>query len=107
MKCKAKLIAYVAKHHKVKLDPKVFTIGFGRRATAYKRADLLLRDLDRLKEIASSAGAFQIIYAGKAHPQDLPGKGLIKKVFEAGEKLGIEGPHRVSAQLRHRRWRRS
>ncbi len=88
MKCKAKLIAYVAKHLKVKLDPRVFTIGFGRRATAYKRADLILRDLDRLKKIASSAGAFQIIYAGKAHPQDFPGKGLIQKVFEATKELG-------------------
>lgn len=88
MKCKAKLIAYVAKTQKVKLDPRVFTIGFGRRATGYKRADLLLRDLDRLKKIASTAGALQIVYAGKSHPQDLPGKSLIKKVFEAREKLG-------------------
>jgi starch phosphorylase len=88
MKCKAKLIAYVAKTQKIKLDTRVFTIGFGRRATGYKRADLLLRDLDRLKRIASTAGALQIVYAGKAHPQDLPGKSLIKKVFEAHEKLG-------------------
>jgi len=88
MKCKAKLIAYVAKTQKIKLDTRVFTIGFGRRATGYKRADLLLRDLDRLKRIASTAGALQIVYAGKAHPQDLPGKSLIKKVFEAREKLG-------------------
>ncbi len=87
-KCKAGLIAYVAKQLKVKLDPKAFTIGFGRRATAYKRADLILRDPDRLKQIASSAGAFQIIYAGKAHPQDHPGKKLIRQVFEAGERLG-------------------
>jgi starch phosphorylase len=88
MKCKAKLIAYVAKTQKIKLDTRVFTIGFGRRATGYKRADLLLRDLDRLKRIVSTAGALQIVYAGKAHPQDLPGKSLIKKVFEAREKLG-------------------
>jgi len=88
MKCKNKLIAYVAKTLKVKLDPRVFTIGFGRRATAYKRADLLLRDIERLTKIASTAGAFQIIYAGKAHPQDFPGKALIKKVFEAGQALG-------------------
>lgn len=87
-KCKARLVDYVARQYKVKLDPKVFTIGFGRRATAYKRADLILRDLGRLKEIASSAGAIQILYAGKAHPQDLPGKKLIKQVFEASEQLG-------------------
>ncbi len=86
-KCKAKLIRYVAKHQKVKLDPEVFTIGFGRRATAYKRADLILRDLDRLKEIAPSAGPFQIVFAGKAHPQDAAGKRLIGQVFEARERL--------------------
>lgn len=86
--CKARLVDYVAKHLKVKLDPKAFTIGFGRRATAYKRAALVFRDLDRLKKIASNVGAFQIVYAGKAHPQDFPGKELIRKVFEAGEQLG-------------------
>lgn len=86
--CKARLVDYVAKHLKVKLDPKAFTIGFGRRATAYKRADLIFRDIERLKKIASNVGAFQIVYAGKAHPQDFPGKELIQKVFEAGEQLG-------------------
>ena len=86
-KCKARLIRYIAKHQKVKLDPEVFTIGFARRATAYKRADLILRDLDRLKKIASSAGPFQIVFGGKAHPQDEPGKRLIGQVFEAREQL--------------------
>jgi len=90
LRCKEKLIAYVAKHCKVKLDPRAFTIGFGRRATAYKRADLILRDLHRLKQIAAKAGAFQIIYAGKAHPQDFPGKALIKKVFESRVPLGAK-----------------
>jgi starch phosphorylase len=46
--------------------------------------------LDRLKEIASTAGPLQIIYGGKAHPQDLPGKRLIKQVFEAGKQLGTK-----------------
>ena len=88
VKCKARLIDYVAKHLKVKLGPKAFAIGFGRRATGYKRADLIFRDLNRLKQIASSAGAFQIIYAGKSHPQDQPGKQLIRRVFEAARQLG-------------------
>jgi len=88
--CKTRLIHYVARHCKVKLDPKAFTIGFGRRATAYKRADLVLRDLDRLKQIASHAGPFQIVYGGKAHPQDLPGKKLIQHVFQASEQLGAK-----------------
>jgi len=87
-RCKARLINYVAKEQKVKLNPKAFTIGFARRATAYKRADLVLRDVDQLKRIASNAGALQIIFAGKAHPKDDPGKKLIKHIFEAKKTLG-------------------
>jgi len=79
------LIAYAAKYGKVKLDPSAFTVGFGRRATAYKRADLIFRDIDRLKQIASGAGPFQIVFAGKAHPRDDPGKKLIQQVFEAAK----------------------
>lgn len=90
MKCKSNLISYVAKQEKVKLDPDVFTIGFGRRATAYKRADLILRDVNRLKEIASSAGPLQIVFGGKAHPQDETGKRLIEQVFDAREQLKPE-----------------
>ena len=60
----------------------VLTIGFARRATAYKRADLLLYDLDRLEKIARQAGPFQVIYAGKAHPADEGGKALIKKIID-------------------------
>jgi len=71
----------------LKLDPDVFTIGFARRATGYKRADLILSDLDRLREIAKAAGKFQIIYAGKAHPNDGGGKELIKKIFKAKKAL--------------------
>ncbi len=88
VRCKARLISYVAKERKVKLSPKVFTIGFARRATAYKRADLVLRDVNRLKRIASHAGPLQIVFAGKAHPKDTPGKELIKHIFEAKKSLG-------------------
>jgi len=87
VKCKAKLIRTIAAEQKVRLDPEVFTIGFGRRATAYKRADLIFRDLDRLRKIASEAGPFQIIFGGKAHPQDEPGKKLIQQIFEAKKLL--------------------
>jgi len=85
--CKSRLIRTIAKQQRVKLDPEVFTIGFGRRATAYKRADLVLRDLHRLKRIAARAGAFQIIFAGKAHPRDDLGKRLIQQVFQARKRL--------------------
>ena len=86
-KCKVKLIRAIAGQRKVRLDPEVFTIGFGRRATAYKRADLLFRDLDRLRKIAAGTGPLQIIFGGKAHPQDEPGKKLIQQIFEAGKHL--------------------
>ncbi len=85
--CKARLIRALAKQQRVKLDPEAFTIGFGRRATAYKRADLILRDLRRLKRIAAKAGALQIIFAGKAHPRDDLGKRLIQEVFRARKRL--------------------
>lgn len=86
-KCKAKLIGHIARRHGVKLDPNAFTIGFARRATAYKRLDLVLRSAGRLKKIAAEAGAFQIVFAGKAHPKDEPGKKLIRQVFKAQKHL--------------------
>lgn len=69
------------------LGEKVFTLGFARRATSYKRADLLFADLERLKTIARRAGPFQIVYAGKAHPRDEAGKAIIRKIFEAAAAL--------------------
>jgi len=66
----------------IALDPKVLTIGFARRASTYKRADLLFSDRERLRRIAHEAGPLQLVYAGKAHPHDDGGKALIRKVFE-------------------------
>jgi starch phosphorylase len=71
----------------VQLDEKVFTLGFGRRATGYKRGDLLFTDLERLKRIARGAGPLQLIYAGKAHPRDQYGKAIIRRIFEAAAAL--------------------
>jgi glycogen phosphorylase len=65
------------------LDPGALTIGFARRFATYKRSTLLLTDLDRLASILSSAsGPVQIVIAGKAHPADNPGKGLIRQIVE-------------------------
>jgi glycogen phosphorylase len=71
----------------IQLDEKVFTLGFARRATGYKRADLLFTQVDRLKQIARQAGPIQLIYAGKAHPRDEGGKTIIRRIFEAGAAL--------------------
>ncbi len=81
------LMADVEKRTGQRLDPEVLTIGFARRATAYKRADLLFSDLDRLKQIARQVGPLQVIYGGKAHPYDDGGKRLIRSIFEAADTL--------------------
>lgn len=65
---------------------KVFTIGFARRATAYKRHNLLFSDIERLKKI-SRKYKFQIIFAGKAHPNDEPGKRIIEEIFSYAQSL--------------------
>lgn len=72
----------------LRFDPDVFTIGFARRMTPYKRADLLISDLDRLRKIAGRVGPLQIIYAGKAHPRDEEGKRIIQRIFNAKAALG-------------------
>jgi len=72
------------------LDDKVFTLGFARRATGYKRGDLLFTDLERLKGIARQSGPLQLIYAGKAHPRDNGGKAIIRRIFEAAAALASE-----------------
>jgi starch phosphorylase len=81
------LLETVRKKTGLKFDSEAFTIGFARRATGYKRADLILSDLDRLREIAKNAGHFQIIYAGKAHPNDGGGKDIIRRIFHAKKAL--------------------
>jgi starch phosphorylase len=68
------------------LDPSILTIGFARRFAGYKRADLLLRDLNRLDRLVNHPQMpVQIIYAGKAHPRDEQGKGLAQEVFKASK----------------------
>jgi glycogen phosphorylase len=81
------LLEAVRKKTGLKLDPEAFTIGFARRATGYKRADLILSDLDRLRHIAKNVGNFQIVFAGKAHPKDGGGKDIIRRIFKAKKAL--------------------
>ena len=79
---KEALFTEVATRTGLVLNPKVLTLGFARRAATYKRANLLFTDPERLLKIATAAGGLQILYAGKAHPQDGPGKELIQRVVE-------------------------
>lgn len=72
------------------LDPNVLTLGFARRATPYKRSDLLFRDPNRLRRIVRKQGRLQVIFAGKAHPRDEGGKEMIRRIFRAARDLGDE-----------------
>ncbi len=63
------------------LDPHILTIGFARRFATYKRADLILRDMDRLTRLINHpTRPIQLVFAGKAHPADEPGKRLIQRI---------------------------
>lgn len=84
---KRQLLAEVERRVGMRLDPDTMTLGFARRATAYKRADLLFSDLKRLKAITRKVGPLQVIYGGKAHPRDESGKALICRIFEAASAL--------------------
>ena len=84
---KDRLIAEVKRSTGVAMKPGVFTLGFARRATPYKRADLLFTDLERLKKIAATSGGLQIVYAGKAHPADQPGKDIIAHIARCRDML--------------------
>jgi starch phosphorylase len=89
-RAKEELLAEVGSRTGLVLSPKVLTLGFARRAATYKRATLLLTDPERLKKIAAKAGGLQILYAGKAHPQDEPGKALIQQVVAEAGRLSNE-----------------
>lgn len=82
-RAKHELVEMIFRVTGVQMDESVMMIGFARRAAAYKRMDFLFSNLERLKWIAKHVGAFQIVYAGKAHPHDEPSKALIRRVFKA------------------------
>jgi starch phosphorylase len=84
---KRALLGEVARATGERLDERALTIGFARRATHYKRIDLLFTDLERLKQISRQVGSLQVIYGGKAHPRDEGGKAMIRSVFAAREAL--------------------
>ena len=70
------------------LEPGVFTIGFARRFSTYKRADLIFEDIDRLAEMLVRTGyKVNFVYAGKAHPADEPGKYVLKLILDNQEEL--------------------
>jgi len=83
---KRKLMEYVGQATGEVMDPNNLTIGFARRATAYKRPHLLFHNIERLLQIVEK-GKLQIIYAGKAHPHDDNGKRIIQGIHEYRQRL--------------------
>ncbi|MFA5109271.1 MAG: alpha-glucan family phosphorylase [Patescibacteria group bacterium] len=85
-KNKKKMVEYI--NHKKSADFKkdIFTICFARRFAPYKRPEFLLSDLNRLLALRR-VGEIQIVYAGKAHPQDMEGRELIKEIWMSRNKL--------------------
>ena len=92
MHAKTELLRYASAESKVELDREVFTIGFARRITAYKRPDLLFNDIEQLRRISKDVGRIQILCAGKAHPRDQDGKTLIQQIFKMKEILKNDVP---------------
>jgi len=91
---KKKLIDLVNQRENAGMDYDSFTLGFARRATQYKRPDLLFADIQRLIDIVAKCGPIQIVYAGKAHPNDWQGKEAIKHIFNAMK--GLKGHIRMA-----------
>lgn len=74
------------------LDPNILTIGFGRRFATYKRANLLFSDIERIASIVNDKERpVQIIYAGKAHPKDEPGKRFIQEIANLRHEPAFKG----------------
>ena len=75
-----------------KINPNALLIGFARRFTTYKRAHLLFSDLDRLSKIVNNPKyPVQFLFAGKAHPADGAGQGLIKKIYDISQRPEFMG----------------
>jgi len=87
IKAKRELLDYAQRQAQVALDPEIFTVGFARRITAYKRPDLLFNDVERLRKIVREVGRLQVLCAGKAHPNDHDGKLIIQHLFKIKESL--------------------
>lgn len=84
--CKADLIQYINRETNAGFDMAHFTMGYARRATPYKRADLIFNDVKRLVALAEKY-PLQIVFAGKAHPHDQKGKEIIQHIYRVKEQL--------------------
>jgi glycogen phosphorylase len=84
---KDRLLSYINKETNAGFDRETCTLGFARRFASYKRPNLLLFDVERLKRVCGSVGPIQIVYSGKAHPSDEVGKETLRTVLRTMEQL--------------------
>ncbi|MEA2036973.1 MAG: alpha-glucan family phosphorylase [Nanoarchaeota archaeon] len=86
-KAKRRMIGWLNAENDVKLSQDPLTIVWARRFAPYKRPDLILRDVDKLHQLAEKYGKLQILFAGKPHPEDWEGKGLLQQVVQTSKEL--------------------
>jgi starch phosphorylase len=84
--CKRELLDEIAARTGVTLDPQPLTIGFARRATAYKRATLLFHEWPRAQKLLES-GQVQLVFAGKSHPRDAGGRALVTELVHLANRF--------------------
>ncbi|MGD9934467.1 MAG: alpha-glucan family phosphorylase [Dehalococcoidia bacterium] len=89
---KRRLASEIQRRCGVRLNPEAFTIGFARRATQYKRPTLIFSDIERLRALSKRFGTIQLVFGGKAHPNDPGGKEAIRQIHEAARTLGADLP---------------
>lgn len=85
---KRRLLCRINREANAGFERRLLTIGVARRATPYKRLDLILDDPARLRHLAESVGPVQIVFAGKSHPRDSGGKDVIVRLMKAAEHSG-------------------
>lgn len=83
---KAYLLQYIQETSGLTFDPQILTIGFARRTTAYKRANMIFTDPERLLRIGG--GKLQLVFGGKAHPNDENGKLMIQQIRRQAQVFG-------------------
>ncbi len=84
MEAKREMIEEIYSRNSIRLKETVLTIGFARRAAPYKRSDLIFKNLDVIEPLIKG-GVFQIIFSGKAHPNDLRGKEIVGRLYKMSE----------------------
>jgi starch phosphorylase len=84
---KKEFIDYINREHSACMNEDTLTLGFARRMTSYKRPTFVFSDIERLKKIAKRNGGLQMVFSGKAHPEDVKGKSIIKDILSIKKAL--------------------